>query len=99
MSHDQPHDRPADVPGAPPEPAVRPRRSDEVAPLAGLSRLAFRVSAGAFLLAIALMLLDAFAGVQLPQPWRGALPFVFAGGVVVSLTLYVSAYGAPKRPA
>ena len=83
-------DSPPDVP--------RVRRSDETAPLQGPARWAFRLANAAFLLALALMLADAFLGARLPQPWRGALPFVFAGGVGLALVLYVSAYGAPKRP-
>ena len=84
---------------AAPHGAPRPRRSDASAPLAGPARWAFRSASAAFLLAVALMLADAFLGLRLPQPWRGALPLVFAGGVALALVLYVSAYGAPKRPA
>ena len=83
----------------PPPDAPRVRRSDETAPLRGPARWAFRTANAAFLLALALMLADAFLDVRLPQPWRGALPYVFAGGVGLALVLYVSAYGAPKRPA
>ena len=83
---------------SPPPDPPRVRRSDAVAPLTGLARGAFRASIAAFLVAVALMLADALFGLRLPQPWRGALPVAFAAGVVLALTLYVSAYGAPKRP-
>jgi hypothetical protein len=90
-------DPPTPAASPPPDPP-RERRSDAVAPLTGLARWVFRASVAVFLLAVALMLADALFGVRLPQPGRGALPYVFAGGVALALTLYVSAYGAPKRP-
>ena len=39
------------------------------------------------------------AGLRLPQPLRGAVPWVLVGSLLVWLTLLSGALGLPKRPA
>ena len=48
---------------------------------------------------LALVLLDALAGVQLPQPFRSALPWLLVISSGVGITLLVGALGTPKREA
>lgn len=60
-------------------------------------RALLRASGLAFVVALALALLDAGAGVRLPQPFRAAIPWVLIVSATVGVTLLVGALGTPKR--
>ena len=57
------------------------------------------VASGAvFGVTLVLVVLDAAAGVRLPQPVRPVLPAVLVLSLLVCITLLVGALGMPKRP-
>lgn len=80
-------------------PSPPPRRSDARGTLGPVARGLYRGSIGVALLALLLLALDLGLGFQIPQPFRMALPIVFAVGLCFALALGVGAYGAPQRPA
>ena len=61
-------------------------------------RLALRVSGLVFAGALALVLLDVLADVQLPAGVRPALPWVLVAAAMAGITLLVGALGMPRRP-
>ena len=81
----------------PPLPAP-PKRSLETADFGPGLRLALRVSGIAFVAALALVLLDVLAGVQLPHVLRSALPWLLVLATLACITLLVGALGMPRRP-
>lgn len=60
--------------------------------------LALRLSGWTLLATLVLAVLDAVLGVQLPQPFRAAIPWVLVGSLLVWLTLLSGALGMPKKP-
>ena len=62
-------------------------------------RILLRTCGLVFVVGLALVLLDALAGVQLPQPFRSALPWLLVISSGVGITLLVGALGTPKREA
>lgn len=76
-----------------------PRRSSETADLGPGFRLLLRTSGIVFAVSLALVLLDALAGVRLPDAVRPALPWVLVASTLVGIVLLVGALGMPTRPA
>ena len=60
--------------------------------------LALRVSGWTLLATLVVAMLDAGLGLRLPQPVRGAVPWVLVASLLVWLTLLSGALGLPKRP-
>lgn len=58
-----------------------------------------RASGLVFVIGLALMLLDALAGIRLPQPFRSALPWLLVTSSIVGITLLVGALGTYSRGA
>ena len=62
-------------------------------------RTALRTSGIGFAVAFGLALLDGTGVLRLPQPFRGAVPWVMILTATVGVTLLVGALGMPKREA
>ena len=62
-------------------------------------RIALRASGIGFAIAFGLALLDGAGVLRLPQPFRGAVPWVMILTATVGITLLVGAIGMPKRDA
>ncbi len=75
-----------------------PRRSAATADFGPRLRLALRVAGIAFVVSLALVLLDVLAGVRLPGAVRPILPWVLVLATLAGITLLVGALGMPKRP-
>lgn len=60
-------------------------------------RVLLRTSGYVFAFGLLLILLDALAGIQIPQPFRAALPWLLVASSVVGITLLVGALGRSSR--
>ena len=75
-----------------------PRRSLATADFGPRLRLALRIAGIAFVVTLALVLLDVVAGVRLPGAIRPLLPWLLVLATGAGITLLVGALGMPKRP-